>query len=195
MTNQHATPIRSTDEQLRETYMSVFNRETDVSFGTAPARVTARRAVYDHGVDHGFTLGVIAHSTNIAQAGDPAKHAAESIAVEVLFERDRQDAKWGEQNHPDGTGPQTRPLSGVVYGDADQAVRLAARAQFATDDRAAIGKVTWTNILLEEVFEAIAEADPTRLRTELIQVAAVAQQWAEALDRRTTAATAAATPS
>ncbi|TIH26025.1 NUDIX hydrolase, partial [Subtercola vilae] len=43
----------------------------------------------------------------------------------------------------------------------------------------------WQDILLEEVFEAFAESDTSKLRTELIQVAAVAQQWVEAIDRRT----------
>jgi hypothetical protein len=36
------------------------------------------------------------------------------------------------------------------------------------------------------VAEALAEDDPTLLRAELIQVAAVAVAWVEAIDRRTT---------
>lgn len=42
----------------------------------------------------------------------------------------------------------------------------------------------WRHILDEEVAEALAETDPERLRAELVQVAAVAVQWIEALDRR-----------
>ena len=41
----------------------------------------------------------------------------------------------------------------------------------------------------EEVFEAFAEDDPKLLRAELVQVAAVALQWADAIDRRTMGAT------
>ncbi len=42
----------------------------------------------------------------------------------------------------------------------------------------------WRDILLEEVFEALAEEEPKELRKELVQVAAVAAQWVEAIDRR-----------
>ncbi len=40
------------------------------------------------------------------------------------------------------------------------------------------------HILLEEVHEALAEDDPTRLRAELLQVAAVAVCWVEAIEQR-----------
>jgi type IV pilus biogenesis protein CpaD/CtpE len=90
----------------------------------------------------------------------------------VRDERDRQDAKWGEQNHPDGTG-----RDGNRKAMADMARELCQRL-------AALGVVTWYHILLEEVYEALAEDDPAKLRAELIQVAAVAQQWVEAIDRR-----------
>ena len=107
-------------------------------------------------------------------------------------ERARQDAKWGKQNHPDGTGVLAWPLTGIQdqspyfhstsrLGPADD---LAESAKRSTDTAARNGSVTWADILLEEVFEALAESDPERLSTELIQVAAVAQQWAEAIARR-----------
>lgn len=96
---------------------------------------------------------------------------AVDIAVEVLQERDRQDEKWGVQNHPDGTG-------------SEEAQRQAELGKRATDAAAERGDVTWLLILREEVLEAFAETDLVKLRTELIQVAAVAQQWVEAIDRR-----------
>lgn len=46
------------------------------------------------------------------------------------------------------------------------------------------GIVTFRDILACEVAEAFAEEDPARLRAELIQVAAVAVQWVEAIDAR-----------
>jgi hypothetical protein len=109
-----------------------------------------------------------------------------SAAADVAAERARQDAKWGEQHHPDGTGPDVRPLAALVANAHAQATApwLAARAPSITDTKANAGQVTWRDILLEEVFEALAEDDPAHLRTELVQVAAVAQQWAEAIDRR-----------
>ena len=89
----------------------------------------------------------------------------------ILEERRRQDAKWGEQNHPDGTS--------TARWLADE---LAARGM--TDEHARDGTCTWLDILREEVFEAFAEESPALLRAELIQVATVAVQWVQAIDRR-----------
>lgn len=93
------------------------------------------------------------------------------VAVEVAAERVRQDARWGEQNHPDGTG---------LPGD----IIAAELARELCDKRAADGTVAWRDILLEEVCEAFAEADAGKLRMELVQVAAVAAAWVAAIDRR-----------
>lgn len=95
---------------------------------------------------------------------------AQRVAQEVVTERARQDAKWGEQSHPDGT-------SEIWSHKADE-FRASCQASFA------LGHGTWLDILLEEVYEAAAEYDPAALRTELIQVAAVCVAWAEAIDRR-----------
>lgn len=89
----------------------------------------------------------------------------------VLAERNRQDAKWGEQNHPDGTG---------IGGDDVRRDVMTSLCQAA----AASGSVTWRHILDEEVAEAFAEPDPAKLRAELVQVAAVAVAWIEAIERR-----------
>jgi len=91
-------------------------------------------------------------------------------AVAEMF---RQDERWGEQNHPDGT---SRLYYGVL---ADSARRMC-------DRRATAGTVTWADILREEFYEAVSEEDSDRLYEELIQVAAVAMQWAGAIRRRET---------
>lgn len=101
-----------------------------------------------------------------------------SATADVVAERDRQDRKWGQQSHPDGTGARVEV---VPLWDA---VDFAEWAKHATDSSAQAGEVTWRHILLEEVAEAFAESDPELLRTELVQVAAVAVQWVEAIDRR-----------
>lgn len=112
-----------------------------------------------------------------------------TVLEEVAAERARQDAKWGEQNHPDGTGPKSTPLFSRerFLDDTMTAARLAEILKNRTDARFS-GKGdrpgTWVDILLEEVFEALAEEDLEKLRTELIQTAAVATQWVEAIDRR-----------
>lgn len=94
------------------------------------------------------------------------------VLAEVAEERDRQDEKWGQQDHPDGTS------------NSAERVALAYKAKALCDDAASKGRPTWNFILTEEVFEAFAETDPTKLRAELIQVAAVAVSWIEAIDRR-----------
>lgn len=96
-----------------------------------------------------------------------------SVVGEVVAERDRQDAKWGEQNHPDGTG---RTIHGWLAESARRTCQAASQQ----------GVVTWGHILAEEFCEAMAESDPAKLRAELIQVSAVAVAWVEAIDRRET---------
>ena len=91
------------------------------------------------------------------------------VLPEIDDERKRQDEKWGEQNHHDGTGP----------GFARGADARRERCQQA----AKLGLVTYRHILDEEVWEAFSETDPSKLRAELVQVAAVAVAWIEKLDR------------
>lgn len=104
--------------------------------------------------------------------------AAPAILLEIIHERALQDTVWGEQNHPNGTGPDQQLL-----GAGKRFARLRDAAKDRTDGRAFAGTVTFADVLLEEVFEAVAEDDPAKLRAELIQVAAVAAQWVEAIDR------------
>lgn len=92
------------------------------------------------------------------------------VYEEILDERVSQEAKWGEQNHPNGTG-------------GYDASKQASRARDICNDAFARGNGTWCLILMEEVYEAWAESDPQKLRAELIQVAAVAVAWVEAIDR------------
>ncbi len=97
------------------------------------------------------------------------------ILQAIHDERERQDQKWGEQNHPDF--------------DLKHFARIA-KAEVCRErcDTAAMSShCSWDLILLEEVAEAVdaAHAGEVRdLREELLQVAAVAVSWIEAIDRR-----------
>jgi hypothetical protein len=108
----------------------------------------------------------------VSYATYPDRTPATVVVNEILIERERQDAKWGEQNHADGTG-------GAVHR------HLASQYRDECDTTHRAGEGTWRTILLEEVHEALAESDPAKLRAELIQVAAVAANWVECIDRRT----------
>jgi len=91
---------------------------------------------------------------------------------DVVNERERQDRKWGEQNHP-----MVRP------GDLGYFERATDGAQAAYEAAAANGTVAWSDILLEEVYEALSETDVEKQKVELIQVAAVALSMIECLER------------
>lgn len=92
-----------------------------------------------------------------------------NILNQIRDERIRQDLKWGQQNHPNGT-------TSLYEGMAKLSRQIA-------DDFAESGELTWLDILREEFYEAISEEDTAKLRAELIQVAAVATAWIEAIDR------------
>jgi len=91
----------------------------------------------------------------------------EDIHTGIRDERDRQIAKWGEQAHPDGTG-------GEYY----------ASMQYLAKETVDRGSPTWADILQEEVWEALSEIEPGKLRVELIQVAAVCVAWIKDLNTR-----------
>lgn len=93
------------------------------------------------------------------------------FAQAVDAERVQQFDKFGDQRHPDGTG------GPVMRQRADEA---RAQCQYLAEN----GGVDWRAILLEEVFEALAESEPAALRAELVQVAAVCSAWLYDLDQR-----------
>lgn len=114
-----------------------------------------------------------------------AKYAPGSIEThdtypsfdDARMEMQRQIAKWGIQNHV-GYTP-----DGVL---SDKAAWYAAKAKAYCDRKADVGTISWTDILLEEVFEAIEEAekgDLEKLDTELVQCIAVIQSWRQSIKR------------
>jgi hypothetical protein len=96
----------------------------------------------------------------------------EGVLTDIGIERERQDVKWGQQRHPDGT-----VRNATTIARAEDFQRMCAHA-------AEHGEVTWSDILFEEFYEAMAETDPVALREELVQVAAVAAAWIEDMDSR-----------
>lgn len=98
----------------------------------------------------------------------------------VAAERDRQLALWGDQSEiadfMEGVPAHERY---VLYQIPDEET-----AKMAVESVKAVGQVTWADILVAEVAEAISADDIDSLRAELVQVAAVAVAWVEALDER-----------
>lgn len=99
-----------------------------------------------------------------------------TVLGDVLEERERQDDRWGEQNHPSFFADTRKRGKWWAKVTAD-------RWKEDNTDRAGGGTLAWDGIALEEVYEALAEDDGPELYAELIQTAAVFANWAECLRR------------
>ena len=108
----------------------------------------------------------------------------QGILWEVAIERARQDDKWGEQNHSNGTGTEWTGALVPWLWNEDRATHIAMLAKVACERKAEYGKLTFLDIALEEIAEAFAETDEQKLRAELVQSAAVIVNWIGAIDRR-----------
>lgn len=100
-----------------------------------------------------------------------------NVSGEIELELASQQDKWGTQDHP-SIYPQ-------MVGDPSPTARYAIpseirwKAQCKLDELA--GQTNWGTILMEEVAEAItacSKGDTREAYLEVVQVAAVAQQWA-----------------
>jgi hypothetical protein len=102
-------------------------------------------------------------------AENEAAYKDEEILMQAFIERARQRVLWGVQSLPNGT----------ARHDDWQVSEFYKRVTDANDKD---GTLSWRDVLLEEVFEALAESDTEPLREELIQVIAVAVAWISDLD-------------
>lgn len=117
-----------------------------------------------------------------------------AIVNAVLAERARQDARWGEQNHPDVDRELTDRDGGCTPARMamEHLVVRASVARLACERAAARGQCTWAHILVEEVAELVEAATLAQqgqgpeedVGRELVQVAAVCVSWLEARARR-----------
>jgi hypothetical protein len=96
-----------------------------------------------------------------------------TIYKEFSKERNRQEAKWGPQSHP-------------MFNPEHLSRNIALRKSYqdSCDDATKEKKLTWEDILLEEVWEALSEESPYRQWEELIHVGAVVTSMLEDLHRK-----------
>jgi hypothetical protein len=73
------------------------------------------------------------------------------------------------------------PVADPGVTRAGLADAMKRRCKAVSENEGGNGSITFEHILTEEWAEAIAEDDPDLLYGELVQVAAVAVQWAEKL--------------
>lgn len=105
-----------------------------------------------------------------------------SIYDEIIAERARQDAKWGEQNWP-SVGTYCDARAPEIAAEVFE-IPTEAQAKFMCQQATASGELTFAHIAIEELCEAVAAPDDVARRAELVQLAAVCVQWIEAIDRR-----------
>lgn len=113
--------------------------------------------------------------------------------MDVLEERFRQFEKFGDQSHlPLGFGRREALANvGCAVDIAYQAESGSLCHLFAGYLRERVEQagehLTYEAILTEEYAELLAESEPGRVREELVQLAAVAVQIIEAIDRKASA--------
>lgn len=118
----------------------------------------------------------------------------EDIYAAIEAERLRQDAKWGEQNHPDVDRVLTERAGGCSRARMaeEYGIPTPSRAKAECDGAASVGQCTWAHILVEELAELVEAATLAQqgrgpeedVDTELVQAIAVLVAWREARARR-----------
>lgn len=109
------------------------------------------------------------------------------VLFDIHTERRAQHAKWGRQHLPNGTEDSTlnRSSRDNIRAFVDSLPQFGwPREPAFCRLPDGVRVLTWADVLSEEFFEAMAEEDPAKLRAELVQVAAVAVAWIEAIDRK-----------
>lgn len=124
-----------------------------------PRGVTLRADSVSWDTEEERLAGVLALAL-IREEGWLSEAPRDSVVAEVLAERERQEAKWGVQDHD--------PIvfSAILSEECGELAQAALNARFSGDG-----------------LEALSRSCLDDVRTEAIQVAAVAVQIVEALDR------------
>lgn len=107
------------------------------------------------------------------------------IFEEVVVERQRQDIKWGIQNHPSIDQTLLNREGGCSEERMCEEYEIPSqtRAKFLCDNATKNGELTWTHIALEELSEVVCAKDDNERRTELIQLKSVILAWIQCIDR------------
>lgn len=108
------------------------------------------------------------------------------VLCEVAAERARQASKWGPQDYPSLCQALLQRDGGCSPNRMAEEYEIPSesRAKFLCDTAFDRGEGTYAHVLVEEVSEAVCAMDDATIRGELVQVAAVAVAWVEAIDRR-----------
>jgi len=100
------------------------------------------------------------------------------ICEEIKKERDRQNDKWGQQNHDLVDYTYTPEGMNRCYE-----ILSEERAKYLCESSVKHGNLTWGHIIVEELVEALCAKTVKEQREELIQCGAVIVAMIESLDR------------
>ncbi|MFD9948807.1 hypothetical protein ACFWYW_46850 [Nonomuraea sp. NPDC059023] len=185
--------------EVRDGLAGILHERAEAATERAEAATSsAQRETHQHTAQAWSSAALLLSGDGHVATPAAADLVASPEEQEIRDELARQDATWGQQDHPD-----------LDPRDYDFVTRneYAFRAQRWKDINEERTRTTvtpgycrghsdyvtphphtaWDGILLEEVYEALAEPDPDKLYTELVQVEAVARQWRAALRRRAAA--------
>ena len=108
-----------------------------------------------------------------------------NIFEEIRIERQKQNDKWGEQNHPcldqvllNRNGSCTTERMCEEYE-----IPTELRAKISCETAFSKGFGTYAHIAIEEMSEVVSAFDIHKRREELIQLSAVCVAWIEKIDR------------
>ncbi len=125
-------------------------------------------------------LAFVEYGLRFEQAEFLSRVASNPLFHAIQREQDRQLAKWGVQDHPSF---EITPDWGRV-----ERVESCEEVKEMVDSKVKDGTLAWEDILIEEVAESLAEVTSNEaLKTELIQIAAVALSWIESINRQAAA--------
>lgn len=160
--------LKSRNVRLQRDHDAMLENLTHVQIRCTEL-LEANRCQQIRKLSSGFGVPIAAHQTIVLS--DVARERSRGDALHGALGEPPPEGRPGADTYVDGTG-------GVAFEWAREAIRL--REQRESNN----GRGKWAYVLLEEVFEALAETDPKLLRKELIQAASVCCKWAEAIDRR-----------
>ncbi len=108
----------------------------------------------------------------------------EQVINDIRNERQRQDEKWGVQHWPSLNQVLITREGGCTPERMCEHFEIPSedRAKFLCENSFKNDEGTWTNIIVEELSEAVCAPDEASRRTELVQLAACVIAWIEDID-------------
>lgn len=110
-----------------------------------------------------------------------------TVCQDTVDEVYRQRILWGQQDRPNIIEDDRYGDDVFNYSQLEEYKELSETYKKINDDRQSNSPDApgaWADILLEEIYEALAECDnPIELRKELVQSVAVIVSWIKNLDR------------